>query len=136
MVDDPVSENSSQRQLFGDYSDEDDDSTRKEMSQTDSHNNIIIKDEQECEKQSHVNHDEEDEYVNLARAGMFVSPVFICSKFSSKWDFDEMIERRKKERSKRKKKHGDYDLINDNDNRIIAMVAAMNQATEVGIALF
>ena len=46
-------------------------------------------------------------------------------------DFDSMMERKKAEMSKRRRKKKDIDILNDNDDMISDMIRRMKEAAEV-----
>ena len=46
-------------------------------------------------------------------------------------DFDAMLEKRKAEMSKRRRKKKDIDILNDNDDMISDMIRRMKEAAEV-----
>ena len=46
-------------------------------------------------------------------------------------DFDVMLEKRKAEMSKRRRKKKDIDILNDNDDMISDMIRRMKEAAEV-----
>ena len=46
-------------------------------------------------------------------------------------DFDAMLEKRKSEMSKRRRKKKDIDILNDNDDMISDMIRRMKEAAEV-----
>jgi hypothetical protein len=48
-----------------------------------------------------------------------------------KWDFDEMMAKKKLERRRRRRRDGSIDLMADADDQIKALVDAMNEAAAV-----
>ena len=60
---------------------------------------------------------------------MYASVYCCCSDMVS--DFDAMLEKRKAEMSKRRRKKKDIDILNDNDDMISDMIRRMKEAAEV-----
>ena len=60
---------------------------------------------------------------------MYASAYCYCSDMVS--DFDAMLEKRKAEMSKRRRKKKDIDILNDNDDMISDMIRRMKEAAEV-----